>query len=318
MSIWLSNQEELSLNLAVFGQRIVSCQQDTTQRLLQSLSVPQKGWKNPSKPSKLLLMKINTRAVIFNHIPKTAGQSLHNYLLRNYSDSHIFCPARVNNELDALRDTAKYSFFSGHFDVRRHEFENHQTFHFTVLRDPVDRLLSFYFFQRAQAMKLSKESLQADNQKGNRFAIELSPDDFFCSNHELRDFIDFHYHNFYTRFLLEGKFIGTELILARIRNLDHKLLEEAYALNPFDRIYGIGNFMKIIRDIDFFLEISRNPTKQSQESPKLNVSPINGKAAKFSALGELGATKKTLNAIEEMVYLDNGLIASLRSGDVLQ
>lgn len=89
---------------------------------------------------------------VFLHIPKCGGTSLHKLLSGQFHASHI-CPVR-HNCLDQLkpRDLARYRLFSGHYTyetVQRFVPEPRSVV--TLLRHPVDRLLSSYYFGRSHS-----------------------------------------------------------------------------------------------------------------------------------------------------------------------
>jgi hypothetical protein len=82
------------------------------------------------------------------HVPKTGGALLTGVLANRFAASEVrelyFGPQRDFSDLD------RYRYVSGHFDFAFIErwFER-RPFVFTVLRDPIDRALSAYFFSRS-------------------------------------------------------------------------------------------------------------------------------------------------------------------------
>lgn len=92
---------------------------------------------------------LNRQVVVFLHIPKCAGTSLHLGLLKQ--DFKSVCPERHNGLGNwSAAALARYDLFSGHFDIaslglipaRRMSIV-------TLLRRPEDRLISAYRFLRA-------------------------------------------------------------------------------------------------------------------------------------------------------------------------
>ena len=83
--------------------------------------------------------------VIFLHIPKTAGQSVHAALVNAFGNEAV-CPARVNDQLRRMSITEinRYQVFSGHFDWSLLDCIKGPKYVFTILREPIDRILSFY------------------------------------------------------------------------------------------------------------------------------------------------------------------------------
>lgn len=92
--------------------------------------------------------------VIFLHIPKTGGMTMRQLLNHHYDQQHIFkYPARKPIQAIQALTTAERSDIEcvyGHlrFGVHRH-FPGSSTY-ITLLRDPLDRLLSMYYYVRSR------------------------------------------------------------------------------------------------------------------------------------------------------------------------
>ena len=97
--------------------------------------------------------------VVFVHIPKTGGTSLHAMLKGLFSDDEIH-PERLNNfrDLDAESFT-KYRLFSAHMDARTLPAIPDPKFTVTVLREPKARILSLYYFWKSHTW----ETIKANN-----------------------------------------------------------------------------------------------------------------------------------------------------------
>jgi hypothetical protein len=85
-------------------------------------------------------------ALVFLHLPKTGGSTLHELFSAHFAPEEI-CPQRHSNlraySVDELR---QWRFFSGHFDADEIRRIPRPLFVVTVLRDPIERLLSLYYF----------------------------------------------------------------------------------------------------------------------------------------------------------------------------
>ena len=89
------------------------------------------------------------QALVFVHIPKTGGTSLHDILVENFRDDEI-CPERFNNLERWNRDhLVKFNYFSGHFDRTGVNCIPQAKNIITVLRDPKKRVLSLYHYWRS-------------------------------------------------------------------------------------------------------------------------------------------------------------------------
>jgi len=85
----------------------------------------------------------------FVHVPKTAGTSV-THALSRYYEGHC-CPAMTTLDYRLYGDDAlaQYRFYKGHAYRRDYERLPGDTIRFTVLRDPVNRALSYYNYYRS-------------------------------------------------------------------------------------------------------------------------------------------------------------------------
>jgi hypothetical protein len=118
--------------------------------------------------------------IVFLHLPKTAGQSIHSALVKAYGAEAV-APLRVNPDLDRYAEERllQYRVFSGHLDWNRLQFVPNPVV-MTMLRDPLERIASFCLFLRKQAEALPLEVLSRPDKRGMYLALHLPPDDYFC------------------------------------------------------------------------------------------------------------------------------------------
>lgn len=126
-----------------------------------------------------MLPEIRERVVVFQHIPKCAGSSMHIALVSAMGKSVALCPERHNGLWNyPLKTLRTYNLFSGHFDgasIRWLPFEKKCLF--TLLRDPTARLISLYSYLRA--LKPDDPANQHRDRQLAAFARKLSPEAFF-------------------------------------------------------------------------------------------------------------------------------------------
>jgi hypothetical protein len=119
---------------------------------------------------------LDRQVVVFLHIPKCAGTSLHHTLLMNFKS---FCPERHNGLGNwPAAALARYNLFSGHFDITTVDLIPARRMSIvTLLRRPEARLISVYRFLRAHTPQAVYP--QNHNMKLVDLARENDPVSFF-------------------------------------------------------------------------------------------------------------------------------------------
>ena len=259
----------------------------------------------------------NQANVIFLHIPKTAGQSVHSFLVRLFGPEAIG-PARVNEQLILLSvpEIRAYRVFSGHMDWALLDCVERPRFVFTVLRDPVDRILSFYFFLRREAQRLSAEELRLPQNQGKHAALHLSCDDYFCGGGPMiRTFLDNHYDNFYTYYFAGRTFDARQRLLGQQRAnpalTEQKILDLAFAnLTVLDAVYPLDGLGRLEEDL---CRIAGGKVDgMALQTLRINRGDNDDGESRMDKLRELGATARTFDRIKAMTRLDQLIWSEVR------
>ena len=91
-----------------------------------------------------------SQTIIFLHLAKTAGTTLNQVLGREYADILSFYipkeSSRLFEEFKEKLKSAKPGLLRGHFEFGWHYFLPRPFTYFTILRDPVDRVISEYYY----------------------------------------------------------------------------------------------------------------------------------------------------------------------------
>ena len=105
--------------------------------------------------------------ILHFHLPKTGGTTLRHHLI-NQLGEHKVTPALNGMRLtDALVEWDQMEAISGHFSTRHGDRLPSDRFSFTILRDPVDRFLSDFYFS-----KIDNSRRPLD---GRTHALDLDP-----------------------------------------------------------------------------------------------------------------------------------------------
>lgn len=137
--------------------------------------------------------------LIFEHIPKTAGSTMHGILWQLYRPQRVFMsciPGQHRDRVDQLTRSLSepdcpVRIFINHvgYGAHTHLGQDVTCRHFTFLRDPVERTVSHYFYHqkhhpesRGQSIAeylsgdpLRRRNTQAVRLSGDKAAIELGP-----------------------------------------------------------------------------------------------------------------------------------------------
>lgn len=186
--------------------------------------------------------------LVFLHVPKTAGQTIHSELSR-ITDEAAISPVRLHHQ--APQDEKMepgYQLYSGHIDWVGLDDLPEDRFAFTVLRDPRERIASFYFFLRRQASELSEQDLADPKRLGMRRALKWSADDYFIGgDDDWQEFVRDHYDNFYCSYFASRLVRGRKEIATLPR--EAQILRALKGLQDLDAVYGTTTLRRLERDI---------------------------------------------------------------------
>ena len=108
--------------------------------------------------------------VIFLHIPKTGGTTLHHILERCYSKDQIctFKDLNRQTQIDNFRKLPPgkreaYRLIQGHLHFGFHRYLPGDSIYITLLREPIARTLSFYYYARSHPDHYLYSSLANDH-----------------------------------------------------------------------------------------------------------------------------------------------------------
>ncbi len=90
-----------------------------------------------------------TETVIFLHIQKTAGTTLHRILDRQYPPGQDFFIKTANDypifQTFSINQRGQYRLIRGHMNFGIHKLLPNAATYFTILRDPIERAISYYY-----------------------------------------------------------------------------------------------------------------------------------------------------------------------------
>ncbi len=128
--------------------------------------------------------------VVFLHIPKTAGTTLRETLLRNYKSNRMIWvktapPSHEDQILNAIIKSSKgLQLIAGHARYGVHEFAAEDAAYFTFLRHPFSRVFSFYHYILTTAHHPYYETLRKSG--GNFLDFLNNPDSPEVLNQQTR------------------------------------------------------------------------------------------------------------------------------------
>lgn len=246
--------------------------------------------------------------IVFLHIPKTAGQTIHNQLASVIGKEAV-SPIRIHSQApDESHLPPGYMLYSGHIDWADLAELNGDRFVFSVLRDPRERVASFYFYLLNKAQKAGDADLEGPQNAGMRAIRNRSADDyFFGGNAGWEAFVRNHYDNFYCTYLATRRMVGKKALLRL--GAEEILTLAVDGSEAIDRVYSVDNLAKLEDDLEGQvgkrLRIAGHYTNTGTQSVETRRWP--------TLLARFGRDSSR-RRIEDFVTLDLTLLERLKAG----
>lgn len=246
------------------------------------------------------------RPIVFLHIPKTAGQTIHSELERIVGTRET-SPVRVHTQVDsgAAQFPPGHALYSGHIDWTHIDALPAPRFTFTVLRDPLERIASFYFYLLREAEKLGPDELQSPARTGMRMALTRSADDyFFGGDAGWQRFIRDHYDNVYCTYFATRKIRGWKDVAGLERPALFGLAKQG--AQAIDRIYSVADLSRLEADI---ATCTGKPIKVANQY--VNAGPDAKGALRWPKLRATFEKDNSINKLRRFTGLDQRLMQRL-------
>ena len=126
------------------------------------------------------------KSIIFVHIPKAAGSTLNKIIERQYEPKAIFSTKMALGVQESIAEFKKLpearkreiKVIHGHMDFGLHEYFPQTCTYITIIRDPVDRIISHYYFvlrtpQHYLYQKVTSKDMSLKDYVTSRISTEL-------------------------------------------------------------------------------------------------------------------------------------------------
>ncbi len=247
--------------------------------------------------------------IAFLHIPKTAGQTIASEV-RRVLGPDACSPVLTHTQAgpDAQMPPG-YRFYGGHLDWVDLETLPEPRFSFTVLRDPRERIASFYFFLLREAQALAPEELEKPENAGKRRILSCAPDEyFFGGDRAWQLFVNDHYNNFYCNYFITRRIRGWRDV--KDLSTKEKVSRALSAAEAVDRIYSVADLAPLEVDLGYVLGA---PVRLAGNYK--NAGPDAGRARRWPELLARFEDRSLAQCLEAFVEADLRLFALLEHSD---
>ena len=235
--------------------------------------------------------------IVFLHLPKTAGQSVRSYLEGNFPRRKLF-PGQLDSHLFeySLLQMQKYEIFSGHFSFSLlSHFCN--PFVFTILRDPISRLVSYYLYLRSEISKKAAKGYSLDAVENSIF--NLSFDELFSDDtSEAANYCKNLFDNFYMYYFSTRMMLGRSAIVVREDDYFMKEKLTNVALRNIEshiNVFSIDSLSVFTSRLELFQDF-----KKIIELPEKNVATIQNKHDPYETIKKYS---KDYGRSQELLHL---------------
>ncbi len=106
--------------------------------------------------------------LIFNHLPKAGGSSLYQFFQDLFGEDRVFrfwsrTVTADTKTMESLteEERAHFKVFQGHFKYGYHTLFQQECVYFGIMRDPIDRMISNYYYTRERGREDRKKHAQS-------------------------------------------------------------------------------------------------------------------------------------------------------------
>lgn len=202
---------------------------------------------------------------------------------------------------------SRYDVFAGHLDWTDLKDYPGPKFVFSILREPRERIASFYFYLLREAEKLSDEKLKLPENTGKRAILTLSPDEYFMGGgRKWQVFLKDHYDNFYCSYFSRRKFRPGRDFRRLPDEVRLGLARDGLAELDFICTTGELNLLEV--------RLCQYSNKRiSLAKHHLNAGPLPASQSRWDALLERLTSKETIARLEEFTALDTQIFNEARA-----